>query len=150
MRKVTRAVLKVLVFAAAASLVGRLVARAYEGDRSPDDDDFKLIAFWDGRKLTSEAGSLRTGTAVAAMGGIDIDLRGATLDSGGAHIALKAYMGGIRLVLPEGWKVYVDEDVRAGEIEVTTPAPGDVDDDAPRLTVEAVVRSGGILIATEE
>ncbi len=150
MRKIVKTALKFLVISAMFKMAGMAASRAFEGERTASDDDFKLMALMDGRELTSESTSLRTGTAVAAMGGIDIDLRGATLDPGGAHIALKAYMGGIRLVVPEQWKVYVDEDSRAGGIEVSTPQADTTPDDAPRLTVEAIARFGGILIETEE
>lgn len=150
MRKIARAVVKFMVFAAAARLAGRLASRAYEGESTPEDDDFKLLAFWDGRTLTSEATALRTGTAVALMGGVDIDLRLADLDPGGAHVSLRAYMGGIRLLVPDTWKVYVEEDLRAGGIDVATPGPEELDDDAPRLTVEAAACCGGIQITTQE
>jgi len=146
MRKLARALVKFLVVTTAMRLVGMVVSRAYEGEGTASDDDFKLMALMSGRLLTSESTSLRTGTAVAAMGGIDIDLTGATLDSGGAHISLKAYMGGIRVNVPSDWKVYVDEDLRAGGIDVETPDPESLPDDAPRLTVEAIARSGGIMI----
>jgi hypothetical protein len=149
MNRFAKAVVKFVVVSAALRVVGLVVSRAYEGDGTASDDDFKLMALMGGRQMISEAPSLRTGTAVAAMGGIDIDLRGATLDAGGAHISLKAYMGGIRMVVPAGWKVYVDEDLRAGGIENETPDPETLPVDAPRLTVEAMAMSGGVLITTE-
>lgn len=131
-------------------LVGMAVSRAYEGEGTASDDDFKLMALLSGRLLMSESDALRTGTAVAALGGVDIDLREATLDPGGAHISLKAYMGGIRMNVPADWKVYIDEDVRAGGVESETTDPETLPDDAPRLTVEAIARSGGILIESDE
>lgn len=150
MRKFAKAVVKFMVVSAALRVVGLVVSRAYEGEGTASDDDFKLMALMGGRLMVSEATSLRTGAAVAALGGIDIDLRGATLDAGGAHISLKTYMGGIRMIVPAGWKVYVDEDLRAGGIENETTDPETLSDDAPRLTVEAIAVSGGILIATED
>lgn len=150
MRKALRALVKFIVITTAMRLVGMAISRAYEGEGTASDDDFKLMALMSGRLLISESTSLRTGTAVAAMGGIDIDLREATLDPGGAHVALKTYMGGIRMNVPPGWKVYVHEDMRAGGIEVETPDPETLPDDAPRLTVEAIARSGGILIESED
>ncbi len=150
MRKIARAAIKFMVFAAAARLVGRAVSHAYEGDSAPDDDDFRVLAFWDGRTVDSKASALRTGTAVALLGGVDIDLRSASLDPGGAYVSLRAYMGGIRLLVPDTWKVYVEEDLRAGGIDVATPGTDDVDDDAPRLTVEAAACCGGIQITTQE
>ena len=150
MRKLAKALVKILIISAVFKVAATVLSRAFEGESTASDDDFKLMAIMDGRAVTSEAGSLRTGTAIACMGGIDIDLRGATLDPGGAHIALKAFMGGIRLLVPATWKVYVDVDSRAGEIEIKTSDPESLDDDASRVTVEAITRAGGILIATED
>jgi hypothetical protein len=146
MRKIAKAAVKFFIISAVMKLVGTVVSRAYEGERTASDDDFKLMALMDGRQLVSEATSLRTGTAFAAMGGIDLDLTAATLDPGGAHIALRAYMGGIRLVVPKEWKVYLEEDSGIGGIDVRTPDPATLGEDAPRLTIEAITRPGGILI----
>ncbi len=150
MRRLAGVVFKFLVISAVVKVAGMVLSRAFEGERTASDDDFKLLALMDGRAVTSQAESLRTGTAIAYMGGIDIDLRDATLDPGGAHIALKAFMGGIRLLVPATWKVYVDVDSRAGGVEIKTSDPETLADDASRITVEAITRAGGILIATED
>lgn len=149
MRRIARAATRFLVVSAVLRVIGMVLSRAYEGERTTSADDFKLLALLGGRQLTCEATSLRTGTGVAIVGGIDMDLRQATLDPGGAHISLKAIMGGVRMIVPSTWRVYVDQDARAGGIEVETPDPATVDDSAPSLTVEAVAISGGILIETE-
>jgi hypothetical protein len=149
MRKLLKTFIKFLIVTTAMRLVGMLISRAYEGESTASDDDFKLMALMSGRLLMSESSALRTGTAVAALGGIDIDLAEADLDPGGAHISLKAYAGGIRMNVPAEWKVYVDQDARAGGIKIETSDPDTLPDDAPRLTVEAVTRSGGILIESE-
>ncbi len=150
MRRLAGVVFKFLVISAVVKVAGMVMSRAFEAEHTASDDDFKLLALMDGRAVTSQAESLRTGTAIACMGGIDIDLRDATLDPGGAHIALKAFMGGIRLLVPATWKVYVDVDSRAGGVEIKTSHPETLADDASRITVEAITRAGGILIATED
>lgn len=150
MRKILKAFLRLAMIGAALKLIAVFVARAYEGDDTASPDDFKLMALMDGRQLKSEATSLRTGSATAAIGGIEIELRDAVPDPGGAHIVLKAYMGGIRMVVPATWKVYVNADSRMGGIETDVPDPEELDDDAPRVTVEAVACCGGILIETAD
>jgi hypothetical protein len=149
MRRIARATATFVAFSALLRVIGMVLSRAYEGERTTSADDFKLLALLGGRQLACEATSLRTGTAVAIVGGIDMDLRQATLDPGGAHISLKAIMGGVRMIVPPTWRVYIDEDARAGGIEIETPDPATLDDSAPSLTVEAVAISGGILIETE-
>jgi hypothetical protein len=56
----------------------------------------------------------------------------------------------MRVAVPPTWKVYVADDVRGGAVEVNTPSPEELDGDAPVLTVEAVVRSGGVVIEAAE
>jgi hypothetical protein len=150
MRKAAKAAVKFLAVSAAIKGLGFVIAKAFEGDTTASDNDFKLLAVMDGRQHLSEADALRTGSATSVMGGIDIDLTSATLDPGGAHIALKSVMGGLQLTVPKGWRVDVDVDAKSAEVEVMTPDPSAADDGAPRLFVEAYARYGGILIQTEE
>lgn len=148
MRRLTRTAIRLLLVFAVLKGVAFAIAKAFEGDTTASDDDFKLLAVMDGRQLDSEAEALRTGSATAVMGGIDIDLSNATLDPGGAHLALKAVMGGMQLTVPKHWRVDVETDERGGGIEVDTPNPSEAEDGAPRLFVEAYARMGGILIQT--
>jgi len=127
-------------------LVGRIASRSFEGDTTPDDDEFRILGFLGGRSVSSHATSLRRANVRAMLGGIDLDLGNAILDPAGAHIALQVTGGGLRLSVPKAWRVYVAEDVMGGAVEINTTAPEEFDDAAPTLTVEATVRSGGVVI----
>jgi predicted membrane protein len=85
---------------AAAVMKGRLESRADESD-----DEVDLVTIFEGRDFTSAATAFRGGSILTWYGGGTIDLRGATLDAGGATLDLKAIFGGIRLVVPETWRV---------------------------------------------
>jgi len=126
--------------------VGRAASKAFEGESTPDDDEFQVMGFLGGRAVTSRAKSLRRANVQAMVGGIDLDLRRAHLDPAGGHLSLKVTVGGMRVTLPPTWKVFVAEDVQGGAVEVDVPTPEELGDDAPALTIEAVVRSGGIVI----
>ena len=63
----------------------------------------QTAAFRGGNKFPSSADSLKSGTAIASMGGIDLDLRDATLDPAGAELELSATMGGVQVTVRESW-----------------------------------------------
>lgn len=84
----------------AAVLKGRLLSRGEEAD-----DEIDLVTIYEGRDFTSTATAFRGGSVLAWYGGGTVDLRGATLDPSGASLELKAIFGGIRLVVPETWRV---------------------------------------------
>lgn len=146
MHRLPRFIVKFAILWSAMWLLGRIASRAFEGQTTPDDDEFRVLGFLGGRAVTSRAASLRRATVQATLGGIDLDLRSAVLDPAGAHLALRVTGGGMRVAVPPTWKVYVADDVKGGAVEVNTPSPEELDDDAPVLTVEAAVRSGGVVI----
>jgi hypothetical protein len=150
MAKLPKKAIRLFMVSAAIKGVAQLVTRAFEGDSTASANDFKLLAVMDGRELDSKADSMRTGSATSVMGGIDIDLTHATLDPGGAHIALKAVMGGVRLIVPDHWRVDIDVDARGGSVDIKTADPADAEDGAPRLFVDAYARMGGVLIQPSE
>ncbi|NJD27340.1 MAG: hypothetical protein FIA92_03485 [Chloroflexi bacterium] len=84
----------------AAVMKGRIESRA-----EPEDDEIDYVAIFEPRNVASTATAFRGGSVLAWYGGGTVDLRGATLDPGGATLDLKAIFGGIRLVVPETWRV---------------------------------------------
>jgi hypothetical protein len=87
---------------AAAMAKGRLESRA-----QPDDDEIDLVTIYESRDFSSTASAFRGGSVLTWYGGGTVDLRGASLDPAGATLDLKAIFGGIRLVVPETWRVDV-------------------------------------------
>jgi hypothetical protein len=150
MRRLARLLFRFVILWSAMWIVSRIASRAFEGETTPDDDEFRVLGFLGGRAVASRAASLRRATVQATLGGIDLDLRSAVLDPAGAHLELRVTGGGMRVAVPPTWKVYVADDVRGGAVEVNTPSPEELDGDAPVLTVEAVVRSGGVVIEAAE
>jgi predicted membrane protein len=146
MARLIRFLIKFAMVWGAMWLIGRLASRAFEGETTSDDPEFRILGFLGGRAVTSRAQSLRRVTVQATLGGIDLDLRQAVLDPAGAHLALKVTAGGMRVAVPPTWRVYVADDVRGGAVEVNTEPPDGMPADAPALTVTAVVRSGGVVI----
>jgi predicted membrane protein len=109
------------------------------------DDEVALAAIFGPLAFESHAASFRGGTVLLWFGGGDLDLRGATLDPGGGHLAVRMIFGGGRIIVPESWDV--DLRVRAifgGAADVRPAferAP-----DAPRLIVDGFALFGGFAV----
>lgn len=150
MLRVIRSLVKVAAFGVVMWLVGRTVSRQVEGGTTPDDDEFRVMSLIGGRQITSRAARLRSAHITVVAGGVDLDLTNAHLDDSGAHLTLDVTAGGIRVAVPESWRVFVAEQVMMGGIEVDLTDPATLSDEAPTLTVEAVIRGGGVLLETSE
>jgi hypothetical protein len=113
------------------------------GDES--DDSFSIVAVIGGKDFVSSAQHFADGGALAVMGGIDLDLSGATL-APGAKLDLRAVMGGIDVSVPPSWRVEVVATERMGDV-VNQLDEDDQDDEGPLLIVYASATMGGISIS---
>lgn len=148
MRRLVRALAWFVALQAVGFIIGQLVSKKMTwGDES--SDRFQLAALFGGKQFNSKAAHLESATVITAMGGIDLDLREATLQDTGAYLDLTATMGGIRVVVPADWAVDVDGESKAGGFEARVTPAAELDDDAPRLNVHAVARMGGVLVTTD-
>jgi hypothetical protein len=82
------------------------------------------------------------------MGGIDLDLTGATPAPGGAALEVLAVMGGVDVTVRDTWRVQVEHDAVAGGVEVRVTSDEDLPADAPRLDVHVRATFGGVKVAT--
>lgn len=123
----------------AAAAVGKRVLPSRGG---ADSDELELVAIFDGIKLESRAGAFRGGSMLAWYGGIDADLREATMAPEGATLVVHALLGGVAIRVPTGWRVESALAAYAGGVA----ARGSEDDSAPTLRVEGFALCGGIAI----
>jgi predicted membrane protein len=124
------------------AIVGRVISNTMKrGDER--SDEFRVAAVLGGRKFKSRAENLRTASVVAAMGGVELDLRDATLDPHGATLDLRATMGGAQVTVPPGWAVDVEVEGLAGGFEVDVTPSEELPEDAPKLHIHAVTCMGG-------
>lgn len=140
--------LPVLAVAVTAWIGARVIARAITRG-GEDSGSFRLAAVWSGREFHSRADRLWSGSALALMGGIKIDLRDATVDPAGATLDLRATMGGIELAVPEDWAVDFEDRSIAGGLEARVTAREVLPEDAPTLHVRARSVMGGILVTVD-
>ncbi|HXB55457.1 MAG TPA: LiaF domain-containing protein [Vicinamibacteria bacterium] len=76
--------------------------RAEAVSESPYLDDMALIGYL---KRSHPSVDFRGGSVTAVIGGVEVDLRKATLTSGTAYLDVFAFWGGIEIKVPTGWKV---------------------------------------------
>lgn len=144
MRVFRRLVIGFFIFAASCTVAAFSVRSLVPEFGEKDDDAFSLVAAMAGRKFESSAPALRTGSVMAFMGGVELDLRHASIVDG-ATLSLRAFMGGIDVTVPVGWRVEVARSVVMGGITNRTDPDGG-DPDAPLLLIDAVIAMGGIEI----
>ena len=149
MRVLLRLAALVTLALAAATVIGQLLARRRTwGDDEAEDVSMATCFGGIDRSLRGEG--LRHVSAAAWLGGINLDLREATLAPEGADVEVEAVMGGIKLTVSPEWHVEVEQDVSAGGIEERLTPPEELPAGAPLLHVVARARMGGILVTTHD
>jgi len=139
-------ILRALFLVILAGVVGQLVSkRMTSGDE--DSDDFRLATIFGGREFDSRATALRSASALAVMGGVELDLRAATLDPAGATLDVTAVMGGIEITLPPGWAVDVENHGKMGGVDTRVTDSAGLPADAPTLHVTTNAWFGGVEIS---
>ncbi len=133
-----------VVFAGLWALGQALARRKTVGDET--SDEFAIAAYVGGVQRTCRAPALRRGEVSVVSGGVDLDLREATLDPGGATLDLSATWGGINVTVPTEWRVHVEDRAVLGGVDAQVTPPEELPDDAPELRVGATARLGGVAI----
>jgi hypothetical protein len=113
----------------------------------PEADEIRLAAIFEPLSFSSTAGSFRGGSVDCRFGGGVIDLRGATLDPGGAMLKVSAMFGGAQILVPEDWRV-TTRVLGIGGAGDARPR-FERGEDAPHLTLEGTAVFGGFGIASE-
>lgn len=132
-----------LALAATAALIRWL--RPSQG--APGDNEFDLVAVFDGVEFESRAPALRHGSVSTMFGGAELDLRGATLAPEGARLEVRCLFGGVGVIVPEGWRVTLDSLSLLGGTGNEAAREG-LPPDAPELHVRTETVFGGVGITT--
>ena len=81
------------------------------------------------------------------MPSVLLDLRKVTPAPTGIYIDVAIVMGGLQLIVPEGWRVKFEAKVLAGGFSDETRTTAD--DDVPTVTISGFVLMGGVMAATK-
>lgn len=129
-------------------VAGRIAESNAQQDTEPESENFELATYVNGKQYASKTRKLHSGSAVTMFGGTDIDLTAAELDPAGATLRLKTRFGGVKVLVPDTWRVDVTGETKNGETDVRVSDPATLPDDAPRLSVMADTQFAGVLITT--
>jgi Domain of unknown function (DUF5668)/Cell wall-active antibiotics response 4TMS YvqF len=110
-----------------------------------DQDLVRTTAFLSASELATQSNAFRGAVLTAILGGVELDMRHATLADDGAEVDATAILGGVDLIVPRDWRVTVRGTPILGG--VSNRAEGSsLPDDAPRLRVDALAILGGVEI----
>lgn len=138
--KLLRGLLIVAVGAAAAAKF------MLQSNAEPETEEIDLVAIFEGSQLVSSADPFYGGQVLTMFGGVLLDLRKANPAPTGIDLNISILMGGVSLVVPEGWRVVFDGDVFMGgwSDETRTTA----DEDVPTVKVTGRIIVGGLQATT--
>jgi len=147
---VFRFIFKLIRTAMLAALGAALAAKfLLESNAEPATEEIDLISIFEGKQLVSSADPFYGGQVMSMFGGVLLDLRRATPAPTGIHIDLAVMMGGVSLVVPEGWRVKASEQLKilAGGFSDNTKTTAD--EDVPTVTIKGFIAIGGFQATTK-
>ena len=146
---VLRTFIALTIVASIASAIAAFAAKGRMTSRgTAADDEVDLVVIYEAANFASTAPALRRAKVTTWYGGGTVDLRGATLDPAGATLTMKAIFGGLRLVVPEKWRVELKSVGIFGGVG-DSRSQDLVDANGPLLTIDGFAIFGGIGIVSE-
>lgn len=118
-----------------------------ESNAEPKTEEIDLVSIFEGQNLISEASPFYGGKIMTMFGGVLLDLRKATPAPTGIYLDLAVVMGGVSIVVPEGWRVRFEGNLMAGGFQDETRTTAD--EDVPTVTVTGFVFMGGLQATTK-
>lgn len=113
-----------------------------ESNAEPETEEIDLVAIFDGKDLVSSADPFYGGKILTMFGGVNLDLRKAQPAPTGIGLDLVVVMGGVNLVVPQGWAVRFEGDsILGGFSDNTSPVD---DEDVPTVTITGLILMGGL------
>lgn len=129
--------------------VGTAVAAKFvlESHGGPETEEVDLVAIFDGKQLVSSADPFYGGHVLAMFGGVELDLRKAQPAPTGIRLDATVVMGGLSVIVPEGWRVFHEGNVFLGGFSDQTRTTAE--EDVPTMTIAGYLAFGGIQVITK-
>ncbi len=108
------------------------------------DNEIDVSAFMSGVETNNRSQQFRGGRATAIMGGIEIDLRGASIYENIAELEITAVMGSVEIMVPESWRVEIAGTPLLGSM--ANKSRSNTDFNAPVLRIKGFILMGSIEI----
>jgi len=115
-------------------------------DESTNADVVQSTVIMGGTEIHCTSQSFKGGELTCILGGLEVDLRNAEIDSAQASITVTCVMGGIEMRVPPHWKVVVHGTPILGGIEDKTFANRNPTAEGPTLVLVATTIMAGIEI----
>lgn len=110
------------------------------------DQDVSEFAFWSGKVRKNASPAFRRADLTAVMGGVELDLRGASTTSQEAIIDVFVWWGGVEITVPPDWAVSNQVVVIMGGADDSSTGTQDAKN---RLIVRGFCIMGGVEITTQ-
>jgi len=131
-----------------------ILYRAVRGDRAcppasargSSDSAMSEVAIWSGKVRRNTSPAFRRADLTAIMGGVELDLRGASTGGQEAIIDVFVWWGGVEITVPPDWAVSNQVVAIMGGADDQSSGTSDAQH---RLTVRGFVVMGGIEIKTK-
>ena len=141
-------ILRLLQAAFVAALGSALAAKfLLESNANPDTEEIDLVLIFEGKKLVSSAEPFYGGKILTMFAGVLLDLRKTTPAPTGIRLDLAVIMGGVSLIVPEGWRVKCEAKVLLGGWSDNTKTTAD--EDVPAVTITGFIAIGGLQATTK-
>jgi len=140
-----------LGFSLASALAALVMRPRLSGEANPADDEVELSAVYGSLVFRSESTAFRGGRVICWYSGMDVDLRGTTLDPAGADLLVWTLYGGTRIRVPEAWGV--DSHgiaVFGGAGSTATPPDSGSDDPVLRVRHRTLFGGFGVVAASDD
>lgn len=131
------------------AVVGAAMAAKFilESHGGPETEEVDLVAIFDAKELVSAADPFYGGHVLAMFGGVELDLRKAHPAPTGIRLNATVVMGGLSIIVPEGWRVFHEGDVFLGGFSDQTRTT--TEEDVPSMTIAGHLICGGIQVITK-
>lgn len=128
-----------LVTAVGLAAAAKMVLQSNAG---PETEEIDMVSIFEGTVLVSNADPFYGGKILGMFSGVVLDMRKATPSPTGVHLDLAVVVGGVTLVVPEGWRIRSELNVVMGGFADQTRTTADPD--VPIVTLTGLVVMGGV------
>jgi len=128
----------------AALIFGENSTVAEDGSVLADSRNFNELAVLGGVKKRDLSSDFAGGKASAVMGGVELDLRNATMEREEALLEVSSVMGGVKIRVPNSWTIVSHVDTILGGFQDNTRHPRE---EEHRLVIDGTVFMGGLEIS---
>ena len=126
------------------ALIAKFMLKSNAGEETQEID---LVTIFGGDGLVSSANPFYGGKILTMYGGTVLDLRKATPAPTGIYLDVLAWMGGVNLVVPQGWRVDFTGKAILGGFDDATQTTADLD--VPTVRIGGLIVLGGLRATTK-